>query len=527
MPQMSLTLDQAIQLAWKHHQAERLDEAEAIYRQILAYRPDNAEALLRLGVIAGQRGFPEPAIELINAAIRAKPNWPDAYSCLGKALVEAERYEEALAAHRHALALAPSDESVLEGLGSALLANEDVAEAIEHFHRMVALFPHSFAALNGLAAGLRLSGRFEEAMGFLRKSLAINPDQPLAYAQLATAGRSAADAPEIERLTNLVKQPDLHIELHIAAEFGLAKLLDDADRFDEAFGHYAQAKVLTKNWQAERGETFDWMQMHSRMDRLIQICTPQFFADRRDWGHKSELPVFIVGMPRSGTTLVEQIAASHPDVFGAGELKDIINITNSLGDGVTAIQDWNADSIMKAAAGQLQRLQALGGAASRVTDKMPDNVIHLGLIALLFPNARVVICRRDARDNCLSCFFQHFSERLLWSCDLADCGRRFLEIDRLTDHWLRVLPLKMLEVRYEQMVADQEGQSRRLIDFLGLPWDPKCLDFHKTERTVMTASVWQVRQPIYDRSVNRWRNYERHLAPLLDVLAGRSTDVTE
>jgi tetratricopeptide (TPR) repeat protein len=525
---MSLTLDEAIQIAWKHHQAERLVEAELIYRQILAHQPNHPEALYRLGIIAGQRDHTDDAIELFQLAIKAKPDWPNAYSCLGKACVEAARYDEAIVAHRHAVALAPNDKGVLEGLGSALLAKGDIAEAIEHFHRMLALFPESTAALNGLAAGFRLTGRFEEALGLLRKSLAINPEQPMAYAHLATSGRQVADAQEFERLANLTKQPGLNIELHIAAEFGLAKLLDDADRFDEAFGHYAQANLLTKNWRAERGDIFDWKELLGRVDQLIKISTPQFFADRQGWGHKSDLPVFIVGMPRSGTTLVEQIAASHPDVFGAGELKDISHIANSAGeDGLTALLKWSADSAMRAAVGQLQRLQALTEGVSRVTDKMPDNVVYLGLIALLFPNARVIICRRDPRDNCLSCFFQNFSERNVWSCDLADCGRRYLAIDRLTNHWLRVLPLKMLEIQYEEMVADQEGQSRRLIDFLGLPWDPKCLDFHKTERTVMTASVWQVRQPIYNSSSGRWRHYERHLSPLLDVLANRSADVTE
>jgi hypothetical protein len=152
---------------------------------------------------------------------------------------------------------------------------------------------------------------------------------------------------------------------------------------------------------------------------------------------------------------------------------------------------------------------------------MPANVFHLGLIALLFPNARVIFCRRDARDTCLSCFFKKFvKNNLLFSYGLADCGRQYVETQRLASHWLKVLPLKMLEMHYETMVADQEGQSRRLIDFLGLPWDAACLEFHRTQRPVMTASAWQVRQPIYTESVGRWRHYQRHLGPLLEVLAG-------
>jgi hypothetical protein len=218
-------------------------------------------------------------------------------------------------------------------------------------------------------------------------------------------------------------------------------------------------------------------------------------------------------MPRSGTTLVEQIASSHPDVFGAGELRDIGNIAASL-----RVTECERGPIKDAAGKQLDRLRVLGGSALRVIDKMPENVERLGLIATLFPSARVILCRRDPRDTCLSCFFQRFSAGNLFSFDLVQCGRHHVHTDRLIAHWLKVLPLRMLEVQYEDLVADLEGQSRRIISFLGLPWNAACLDFHRTERTVQTASDWQVRQPIYTRSVGRWRNYERHLGPLFEAL---------
>lgn len=243
------------------------------------------------------------------------------------------------------------------------------------------------------------------------------------------------------------------------------------------------------------------------------MFTPSLFAQSRDWGDPSELPVFIVGMPRSGTSLVEQIAASHPDVFGAGELRDVGNIATSL-----SFSQIQPGPINDAARKQRNHLQVLGGSALRVIDKMPANVDYLGLIAMLFPSARVIFCRRDPRDTCLSCFFQNFQAGNLYSFDLANCGRHHVQTDRFIAHWLSVLPLRMLKVQYEDLVADLEGQSRRIISFLDLPWNPACLDFHRTERTVQTASDWQVRQPIYTRSVGRWRNYERHLGPLLKAL---------
>ncbi len=192
----------------------------------------------------------------------------------------------------------------------------------------------------------------------------------------------------------------------------------------------------------------------------------------------------------------------------------------SEGDPAAPAHHWHAEAVSQAAAAYLERMRALGGSAARVTDKMPGNVLQLGLIAVLFPAARVILCRRDPRDTCLSCYFQWFPSRgLLYTYDLADCSRQYLETERLIAHWRAVLPLRMLEIQYEELVADQEGQSRRLIEFLGLPWDPACLRFHQTRRTVATASVWQVRQPIYTRSVGRWRHYQRHLGPLLDVVA--------
>ena len=308
------------------------------------------------------------------------------------------------------------------------------------------------------------------------------------------------DANEEERLRALLGQPDLPLDEQIAASFALGKLLDDSDRFEEAFERFTLANSLLKQSRAAGGERFEIDTFRRQVDHMINTCTADFFAERREWGEASELPVFIVGMPRSGTTLVEQIAASHPNILGAGELRDIGRIADSLG-GNAAVGKWERESIAKAARTHLERLTTLGGSALRVTDKMPDNVLELGLIATLFPSARIIFCRRDPRDNCLSCYFQWFSTGNLFAYDLEDCGRRYLEIDRITRHWLSVLPLKMLEVNYEEMIADQEGQSRRLIDFIGLPWDPACLDFHKEprQRAVTASTSGQFVQPIYNR----------------------------
>ncbi len=259
------------------------------------------------------------------------------------------------------------------------------------------------------------------------------------------------------------------------------------------------------------------------VDWLIAANGARSFADTVGSGDLSDVPVFIVGMPRSGTTLVEQIASSHKLVFGGGERDDIDTILTVLGrDQTTGLPaEWDPASVHREAAAHVSRLRELAPSASRVIDKMPDNILWLGQIARLFPQARVVLCRRDPRDQSLSCFFQDFREEMtLWTNDLADCGFRARQIDRLVQHWRKVLPLKMLEIEYETLVSNLEAESRRLIGFLGLEWDPACLDFHKTERTVQSASYWQVRQPLYATSVGRWRHYRSHLGPLLNELNG-------
>jgi hypothetical protein len=249
--------------------------------------------------------------------------------------------------------------------------------------------------------------------------------------------------------------------------------------------------------------------------------TPAFFAERRGvFGSPSDVPVFIVGMQRSGTTLTEQIAASHPQVYGAGELEHIRRIAGMIKIGrpeSTVRQLTSADSL--ALAGDyLRKVREIGGDALRIVDKMPHNFQYLGLIAILFPKARIIHCTRDPMDNCVSCFTQSFTGHHGYNTDLRQLGLYYREYRRLMDHWRRVLPIPMLEIDYEEMVADQETQSRRLIDFLGLDWDPACLNFHETDRSVQTASRWQVRQPIYKTSVKRWKDYEKHLGPLKKAL---------
>ena len=461
-------------------------EATESYRRAIALRPDYAIAHCDLAAGLNDQGDFGAALESAGRAIELKPDLAEAHVNSATALLGLHRLAEAEAAFRRALALQLDRIEVLSGLG---------------------------AALGGL-------GRADEALACFRRVLELEPDLATAHRVLALSGQMPRDEAQLQRLGAIFENRDRSALDRIVAGFALGKLLDNAERYDEAFARFAEANGLYLQKLAKAEERFDPEALCREVDRLIERCTPALFAQNAGAGLRSELPVFIVGMPRSGTSLVEQIAVSHSRVASVGERKEISEITAAVltQQQGSAQQDENENLALRLATEHVAVLRGLGGDAARVIDKMPDNIFYLGVVAPLFPMARVIFCRRDLRDTCLSCFFELFAEGSQFAYDLANCGRRALETERLAAHWLDVLPLAMLTIDYEALIADPEGQSRRLIEFLGLDWEPACLDFHRTERPVFTGSTWQVRQPIHRRSVGRWRHYERHLGPLLDVL---------
>jgi tetratricopeptide (TPR) repeat protein len=445
------------------------------------------------------------------------------HALMASVLAESDRLGEAEAAYALAAVFAPNAATTHQALGKILMQKGDAEGAVRSFQSALAIDPNLVSSLNYLGVALKKMGKFEEAAACFSRMVEMRPDLAIGYSHLASIGKIDVDKADTRQLLEMLAQPRLSIENRVALEFALGRAFDKARRYDEAFSHFQTANSIHKQRRASAGEVYNPATIDKETEAIIEVFTPQFFKEHADWGVASELPVFIVGMPRSGTTLVQQIAASHPKIHGAGELRDIFDIANGLGrgDSATDTLGLNPDEIREAANTHLRRLQAMNANAVRVIDKMPDNINRLGLIKLLFPTCRVILCRRDPRDICLSCFFQWFSDGNLFAFDLATCGHQLLSRERLVDHWRRTLPLRMLEVQYEELVADLEGQSRRLIDFLGLPWDPACLEFHRTESTVLTSSFWQVRQPLYQSSVGKWRHYEKHLGPLMKVLNQR------
>jgi tetratricopeptide (TPR) repeat protein len=546
------------------HAAGRPAEACASYRRAIDLNPNFAAAHNNLGRVLCEEGDFAAALGSCECALEVAPDLPEAHNNLGNALRglgrseaaevafrralqlqpdnavlhanlgnllgDLKRFEEAQACYRRAIEIDPELAVAHYGLASCLRSLGDLVAAAASYQKVLSLTPDQAFVWNDLGRTLRSLGRFAEAVAAFRQSLTVNPEFGEAYRNLASCQQLTADDQHLARLSALVEQQGLPIEERAAAGFAMGKVLDDADRFEEAFLAYEKANRIYRDSRAEVGERFDAAELHREIDKTIATFDPRYLASVLDWGSPSELPVFIVGMPRSGTSLVEQIAASHSRVFGAGELREIGNLAQQLDPIIDAIRSGADEdaaetgaehriTIRRLSDAHLEHLKALNGRAERVIDKMPDNVFKLGAIATLLTGARVIFCRRDPLDTCLSCYFQKFTGgQLGFSYDLADCAKRYLETERLTAHWRKVLPLKWLDVEYEALVSDLEDQSQRIIRFLGLDWEPACLEFHRTARTVTTASAWQVRQPLYGRAVGRWRKYQAHLEPLFDLL---------
>ncbi|MDH3513718.1 MAG: sulfotransferase, partial [Gammaproteobacteria bacterium] len=386
-------------------------------------------------------------------------------------------------------------------------------EALESYQRALMLAPDNPEAVGGAASMLERLGRFDEARAIMAPAIeqginSISLALPYAAVSRYTGEKDQA----VTLLEPMLADETNNRALRREGHFMLGKLYDSDKKYDEAFHHYQAANALDS-------AKFDIEGNGRAFDSLIGLFVEAPHHRRARASNRSRLPVFIVGMPRSGTTLTEQILASHPLVHGAGELRHMGDIRKSL-PGLTGVP-WpqcmdrlDRQLLDNIAQEHLERLARLGPGKARVTDKMPHNFLLLGLIDLLFPEARVIHCRRDPMDNCLSIYFQQFNEEHAYANNLEHLGLYYRQYERMMAHWRTVLRIPVLDIQYEEAVANPEQNARRLIEFCGLDWDDRCLRFYESDRVVNTPSYDQVRQPIYNKSVARWKRYEAHLEPL-------------
>ncbi|MGA3157254.1 MAG: tetratricopeptide repeat protein [Steroidobacteraceae bacterium] len=520
------------------------EQAIDSYRQALRVRPRYAEALCNLANALRDMGDLAEAVVRYRRALEIRPTFPEAIGSLSNVLRDQGRIAEAADGYRRLLQISPDMAEAHNNLGSALLELGQPERAVECFGRALALKPDLTEARIGLAivqrqlgdvaeaeatirtalsqvpqaapalallAELRADqGQFAEAEVLFGQALAINPELPEALAGRARSRRMslADDAWLAGTQRALAKVQTLRHQINL--RFALGKYFDDVQDYSQAFSNYRAANELSRRIDVH----YDRAQQTRLVDRLIHKYSRAWFASRSGAGSQSERPLFIIGMPRSGTTLAEQILASHPAVFGAGELMFWNEASAALELGSTRQEPFAA-----MADRYLQQLQRLSTTALRVVDKMPINFLNLGLIQTALPAARIIHMQRHPIDTCLSIYFQHFSVSYNFARDLEDLAHYYQEYRRLMLHWRAVLPPEaILDVPYEGLVEDLESWSRRMVEFAGLTWEPRCLEFHLTARTVTSSSRWQVRQKLHSGARGRWRHYEPFLGPLRALL---------
>jgi tetratricopeptide (TPR) repeat protein len=495
----------------------KLDEAVACYRRALELKPDYAAAHNNLGNALKEQGKLHDAVACFRTALELKPDFAEAHNNLATALKEQGKLDQATVCCRRALELRPEYVEAHDNLGTALKDQGKLDEAMVCYRRALELRPEYVEAHNNLGSALAAMGDLQGAEDSFRAALRHNSRFALAHYKLAELLGGKLPEKDLAAQRRLLEEGELADAQRLLLHFGLAQVLDARGEYAEAAGHLDRGNSLQLAERRKCGQEYDPKEYQTLITRMIEVCTPDFFERVRDFGLESEIPVFVVGLPRAGTTLIEQILASHSRVFGAGEIRLSGDTMAALGgqgaDSFEGLRQLDRPTAGRLASRHLERLRALNHAALRIVDKMPDNSFYLGLLATLFPRAKFIHCRRDLRDVAVSCWMTHF-EKVHWANDQQHIASRFHEYQRLMEHWRRVLPVPLLEVDYEETVTDLKGVARKLVAWCGLEWEPTCLEFQHAKRPVQTASAVQVRQPIFRTSVGRWKHYEQALAPL-------------
>ena len=487
-----------------------LVSAKASLVRAIELEPQCIEAYDELAATCRALGREADAWTALEHAVTLRPGTSEGLCRFGGICIKLRRYEQAVESYQQALSIDPGCAAAFRGIGRVRYLEHRFEDSRTALIMALELEPDNAANYTAMGLSYQTEGRFDEAVEWQNKAIARQPNNAEAHYALSMMHASANRKERIRELKHTLSGTSLTPDESVILHFTLGKLYDDEGDYDSAFRYFKAANELRK-----AGHGFSPTEEPAFVERSIAAYQRELFEEFRGVGNQSTRPVFVVGMMRSGTTLVEQIIASHPQVHGHGELEGIRWIAQSLGG-----QALDDETIQHLAAEYLAGLERDAGDSIRSIDKMPHNFRFLGLIALLFPRAKLIHCMRDPRDTCLSCYFHDFGIRNTFTRDLEELGRFYGTYRRLMAHWHAVLPVPILDVPYEELVANQELWSRKLIDFVELPWDPRCLDYHKVDRPVVTSSFWQVRQPIYSSSIGRWRHYEKHLAPLIKILEG-------
>ena len=514
-------VSKTLAIAAEHQLAGRLEEAKALYGDVLRADAENVDALRMMGTIAFTESRPADAERYLRQTVALAPDFVGAIIDLAQVLKDEGRFEEAISNFRRAIELEPGNVKAQFLLGSALAPSALTYEAIEAYQRALELRPSHVGAHLGLGHVLKTVGRQKEAVDSYRECIRLRPDNGATYWSLANLKTYNLSSADIEEMVSQLEDGDVNKESEVNFLFALAKATEDRKDFDLAWQYYEKG-----NAERRMTEYYDPVRAEVINDKVIETFDAELLAKLGGQGHADPAPIFVLGLPRSGSTLIEQILASHSQVEGTSELPYVAHAMNSLNlnraDGINypeAVRELGANNLKLLGQKYLRDAQMhRTEGAPRFIDKMPNNFPSVGFINLILPNAKIIDARRHPLDSCLSCYRQLFARGQPFTYDLTDIGEYFLEYQRLMDHWHEVLPGQVLTMQYEDVVQDFETQVRRLLDFCDLPWEESCVRFYETDRPVRTASSEQVRQPVHSKSINFWRNFEDKLDELITVL---------
>ena len=502
----------------------KLEDAAALFERALSISPEQPHVHNNFGLaLAGLGKFAEAALHY-DEALRMVPNYADAWLNLGKLRQDEGRLHDAASCYERALKAAPNMAEAHNNLGNIHHRTGQVNAALASYSRAVEANPGYVEALFNKAVIQAEIGQISDAISSYRAVIEAEPDHVEAMCGLGEALETVgqvAEATECFRRACRIRPHQLPEEREERLHYTLGRNFDRLMDYDRAFAEIKIANELRSAAFRRVGKTYDQSAQEQLVDQIMAAFQMGSANKLTGLGVEENLPILILGMPRSGTTLAEQILASHPQVHGAGELFEIPRISQCLASGSNwweGVERLDHSLAANLANDYLAALRKRAPTAQRIVDKLPTNFLFIGLIRAILPNATIVHMRRDKRDNCISSYFQNFSEAIPHNHDLGDLGHYYRQYERLMEHWDAVFPGEIFHLDYEWLVREQEAASRALIDRCGLEWNDSCLDFHTTDRTVQTASYMQVRRPIYDASIARWRHYERYIGPLLDAL---------
>lgn len=524
-----MPFDAQIQRARDFESSGDLRSAEMIYREILTKQPDHIDAARLLAGIAAKNKRYRDAEVFLKMVVKKAPDYTRAWVELTNVQHELDKIDDAVSSARQVLRLAPDHAESHMVYASAIGTMGAHEEAIKAYQDAIAIAPEKAGAICGLAHHQKTIGRQDEAIASYRRAIAVKPDHAEAYWSLANLKTFRFEDEEVAAMQDLLDDKDLPGESRAQLHNALGLEFEARNDFSHAFENFEKCNAVRR-----QEESYDPVETESTYNRTIELFNADFFARNAGVAESAVSPIFVVGLPRSGSTLIEQILASHSQVDGTHELGDLSRAVQSVRREKSgrsrfpeALAEISLDDWRKIGEEYLSRTEIFRSGAPFFVDKNPNNFLYTGILRLALPNAKIINARRHPLDSCFGSFKQLFASGQPFTYDMTELAEYYLQYQRLMEHWHSVLPGFVLDVHYEEVVADLDSQVRRILDFCGLPFEEQCLRFHETDRAIKTASSEQVRRPIYLSSVNLWRNYEAHIEELVHILEPRLKGLPE